>query len=160
MEERITYRIATQEKEFKEGISLFREYANYLNIDFSFQNFDEELLSVDKKYGSPEGGLIIAYCNNEAIGCVGIRFLEVGICELKRLYVKDSMRGRKVGYCLMEKSLNLVRELGYYKVRLDTLTSMKSAILLYESYGFYEIPPYCYNPLSNARYYEINLSKI
>lgn len=157
MNQEINYKIAETDKDFEDGKALFLEYATALNIDFSFQNFTAELQSVNKKYATPEGGLILAYYRNEAIGCSGIRWLEDGIGELKRLYVRDTMRGHGLGFTLMEKSLITARNLGYQKVRLDTLTSMESAIKLYETFGFYEIPGYCFNPFPNARFYEILL---
>jgi hypothetical protein len=54
---------------------LFREYSAGLNENLCFQNFDDELESPLKKYGEPEGCLLLAYINHEAAGCIALQRL-------------------------------------------------------------------------------------
>lgn len=157
MQTTIQYKIARSAEEFEHGKVMFQEYAGSLSFDISFQDFDEELENISKKYNLPTGGLVLAYQDNAVVGCAGVRFLEEGISELKRLYVSNSMRGRRIGYTLLNQSLQLGRALGYKKMRLDTIEEMTKAISMYQSAGFYEIPPYCFNPMAGAKYMEIVL---
>ncbi len=136
---------------------LFKEYANYLNIDLEFQNFNEELESLPRDYSLPEGCLLLAFYKNKLAGCVALRKFDEGICEMKRLYVRLGYRGKGIGKALAKQILNTARKLGYTHMRLDTLPFMKEAITLYLSLEFKEIDPYCYNPYECAKFFELKL---
>ena len=136
---------------------LFKEYANYLNIDLEFQNFNEELESLPGDYSLPEGCLLLAFYKNKLAGCVALRKFDEGMCEMKRLYVRSGYRGKGIGKALAKQILNTARKLGYTHMRLDTLPFMKEAITLYISLGFKEIDPYRYNPYEGAKFFELKL---
>ena len=149
---------ATTKEEFEIAKQLFEAYAKELKLDLSFQNFSQELKEIDLQYTKPQGGLFIAYDKNEKpVGCFGVREINDSICELKRMFIKMEYRGRGLGRAMMRKAIENAMYLGYQKMRLDTLASMKEAIGLYMSFGFYEIPAYRYNPIEGARYFEIDL---
>ncbi|MEL7120061.1 MAG: GNAT family N-acetyltransferase, partial [Bacteroidota bacterium] len=125
----------------------------------SFQDFEKELENIESQYSRPEGILYIAYDEKgKAMGCFGIRKWAESICELKRMYINKAYRKQGFGSTFMSKSLEVAKELGYEKMRLDTLPTMHSAIQLYEKYGFYEIEPYRFNPIGGTKYFENNLS--
>ena len=157
MEDKIKYRIACTEWDFESGKKHFEEYAHSLNVDLSFQNFSIELETIDKQYNKPEGGLLLAQDGTNAIGCAGVRKLDDQIAELKRMYVQSAYRGFQIGLRLLEHSFALAKELGYQKIRLDTLENMHKAQELYRSFGFYEIPSYRFNPLKGTIYMEMEL---
>ncbi|MFX1500161.1 MAG: GNAT family N-acetyltransferase [Promethearchaeota archaeon] len=136
---------------------LFLEYANYLNINLDFQNFDEELRTLPGNYAPPEGCLLLAYYENRLAGCVGLRKFKNDICELKRLYIRSDFRKKKIGKTLSEAIILKAKEIGYRLIRLDTLSFMKEAINLYLSLGFKIIPPYRYNPFEDAIFFELQL---
>ena len=145
--------------EFEKGKNIFREYAQELPIDLSFQDFEKELKDIEKQYSRPEGVLFIAYDGEgKTVGCFGIRKWAESICELKRMYINKSYRKKGIGKRFMSKSIEEAKALGYEKMRLDTLPSMHSAIKLYQKYGFYEIEPYRFNPIQGTKYFEVNLS--
>jgi len=137
--------------------SLFLEYAKSLDFSLCFQDFDNELENFSSQYSPPKGSLFLAFSENEAIGCVGIRHFEKGICEMKRLYVKPEYRRQKVGKELAVSAIKSGKKLGYECMRLDTLSSMQTANHLYTSLGFTEINPYRNNPIDGAIYMELNL---
>ncbi|SEJ57777.1 Acetyltransferase (GNAT) family protein [Dyadobacter sp. SG02] len=146
--------IAERDAHFDDGKELFQEYAASLPIDLAFQGFDEELETVRDQYGPPSGALVLAYAGERAVGCAGVRSKGEGIAELKRMYVRPEFRGHQLGRLLLERSVSVAKELGYRKLRLDTLASMTGARRLYESFGFEVIPAYYANPHADAIYME------
>jgi ribosomal protein S18 acetylase RimI-like enzyme len=91
------------------------------------------------------------------VGCVGLRRLEPGICEMKRLFVVDSCKGRGLGDALVREIIWYARKKGYAKMRLDTLSTMAAARSLYSQHGFVEIPQYTVNPIPEAVFMEKDL---
>jgi len=136
---------------------LFREYASYIGIDLSFQGFEEELASLPGKYAPPGGTLILARTDGSPCGCVALRPIDPGTCEMKRLYVRPQARGHRIGAELVRRVIEAAEAGGYQAMRLDTLQTMQGAIALYESFGFRDIQPYIYNPLPGARFMEKSL---
>jgi GNAT superfamily N-acetyltransferase len=136
---------------------LFMEYADALGVDLCFQGFQQELDGLPGEYAPPEGRLLLAIEDDEPVGCVAVRRLADGICEMKRLYVQPGHRGKGLGRKLAEAIIAEARAIGYKKMRLDSLTSLKEAAGLYRSLGFTEVPPYRYNPLPNAVFMELEL---
>lgn len=133
--------------------TLFREYGASLGFNLCFQGFDDELAMLPGKYALPAGGLFLAQRHDQAVGCVAFRPLKDGDCEMKRLYVRPSARGEKLGRRLAVHVCEAARSAGYRRICLDTIDSMREAITLYESLGFREIAPYVFNPIAGAKYF-------
>jgi putative acetyltransferase len=139
--------------------TLFEEYRTELGIDLCFQNFDEELKNLPAGYMPPTGALLLAKVDDEIAGCVGARKLDERVCEMKRLYMRPRFRGDKIGKSLAEIIIEEARNLGYERMRLDTLPSMTSAQKLYESLGFKLIAPYRFNPEPGTIFMELDLRR-
>ncbi|WFE92129.1 GNAT family N-acetyltransferase [Roseibium porphyridii] len=139
---------------------LFRAYVDWLDIDLSYQGFEEELAGMPGKYAPPKGALFLAKDETNAIlGCVGLRaFDENGACEMKRLYVLPKGRGRGVGAGLVERVLDAAVTAGYSEMLLDTLPSMSGAIKLYKAAGFVEVPAYYSTPIEETIFFKKDLS--
>lgn len=149
---------ATHESDYATAKKLFLEYAEQLGVDLSFQDFHTEIENVKTAYSAPSGAIILARnSSGTAVGCFAIRRFEDSIGELKRMYLRKEFQGQGVGKMMIAKSLDVARQLGYKKLRLDTLPTMHAAIKLYNQCGFYEIPAYRYNPIGGTRYFEIQL---
>ena len=148
---------AATKESIENAKTLIREYAESLEFDLGFQGFDQEMDDFPGEYAAPTGRLYIAMDHNQPVGCVALRDLGEGICEMKRLYVIPSYRGRHIGGALAKTVIKVAGELGYEWVRLDTIPSMKQANVLYKALGFREITPYRFNPIEGATFFELNL---
>ena len=131
---------------------LFREYAQWLDVDLTFQGFEEELATLPASYAAPAGALFIARIEGKLAGCVAIRAFDNTTCEMKRLFVRDQFKKQGVGRALSEAAIEEARHLGYKRIVLDTLAHMRPAIKLYTSLGFQPIAAYYDNPISDAVY--------
>lgn len=146
-------------KEINQVRKLFREYEAFLGEDLCFQSFEEELAALPGVYSPPDGDLLIGIIGKRVMGCVAVRRLDDGVCEMKRLFVRQEARGKGLGRELAVSVMEVARKLGYSMMKLDTLERLTEAINLYESLGFYRIEPYYENPLSGVLYWEINLNR-
>lgn len=137
---------------------LFLEYAKSLGFSLCFQNFDQELASLPGDYAPPEGRLWLVNWNGQPAGCVALHKITTEICEMKRLYIRPQFRGKGLGRELAEKIIAEAKQIGYKKLRLDTVEPvMKTAVAMYRTLGFREIAPYRPNPIEGALYMELEL---
>ena len=135
----------------------FRNYAAGFGLDLSFQNFDAEMASLPGEYIAPEGCLFYAEWDGAPAGCVGIRPVSGEICELKRLYVEPALRKQGIGRALVLAAIRAARQIGYRRVLLDTLPTMRMAVRLYRELGFTEAPAYFTTPLEGAQFLALDL---
>ena len=136
---------------------LFREYQAAIAVDLCFQGFEAELAGLPGAYAPPRGTILLARAGRAPVGVVALRPLEPGICEMKRLYVRGTVRGQRLGRRLAEDIVAAARRLGYSRMRLDTLRDMHEAHRLYETLGFRPIAPYNDNPMAGVRHMELML---
>jgi len=134
------------------------EYSNSLGFSLCFQDFDRELAELPGDYSPPDGRLLLAEYEGQLAGCVGLHRLEPEICEMKRLYLRPTFRGKGLGRSLAERVIAEARAIGYVRMRLDTVEPiMKDAVAMYRRLGFKEITPYRPNPITGAMYMELEL---
>ena len=128
--------------------TLFREYADGLDVDLAFQGFEQELADPLALYE------LVLLADG---GCVALRRIDERTCEMKRLYVRETARGSGLGRRLAEAVVAEARARGYERMLLDTLPSMAAAQGLYASLGFRETEPYRHNPVPGATFLELRL---
>ena len=149
---------ANSENDIEHARTLFQEYQTGLGISLCFQNFDHELKNLPGDYAPPDGRLLLALDNDQIAGCIAMRKLGDGVCEMKRLFVRPAYRGTGLGRVLASSLIDEARKLGYTHMRLDTLPGrMDKAIALYRSIGFVEIEPY-YTSVEGAKFMELDLA--
>jgi GNAT superfamily N-acetyltransferase len=150
---------ATTDEHINATRTLFQEYEAGLGISLCFQNFEQELKNLPGDYASPDGRLLLVVEDDELAGCIAMRKLSDGVCEMKRLFVRPGYRASGLGRFLAESIIDEARKLGYTHMRLDTIPGkMDKAIALYQSLGFGEIEPYRENPVAGAKFMELKLA--
>jgi GNAT superfamily N-acetyltransferase len=156
--ERFSIVQAESQAQIAQARELFLEYAQSLGFSLCFQNFDKELAGLPGDYAPPEGRLLLARYASRVAGCVALHRLENDVCEMKRLYVRPEFRGKRLGRALGESVIAEARNIGYHRMRLDTVEPiMGDAAAMYRKMGFKEIPPYRPNPIAGAIYMELEL---
>ena len=133
--------------------AVFREYFAWLGPEGWFSDIETELAALPGGYDA----ILVARDGEEIAGCVALRPLEDGVCEMKRLYVRPSARGAGTGRALVEASIARAQELGYATMRLDTLPTMDAARALYLALGFRRIERYNDNPIEGVLFFELAL---
>lgn len=149
--------VATPGIELDAVRDLFLEYAGSLNFNLCFQDFDTEIEGLPGGYAPPAGTLLLARVEGEIAGCVGVRPLDAGRCEMKRLYAREQFRGTGLGRRLAEQAIAFAREAGYQRMVLDTLPQMMAATRLYRELGFTRCAPYYDNTPINSTCLELSL---
>lgn len=141
--------------DLKRTRELFLEYEQSLPFDLSFQDFRGELAALPGRYTPPDGQLLLACLDGRPAGCVALRRIGDGTCEMKRLYVRPEFRRRGAGRALARTIIEEARRIGYKRMRLDTV--LEPAKSLYRSLGFIEIPPYQHVPVKGVTFMELVL---
>ena len=137
---------------------IFRAYADSLGIDLAFQDFEGELAELPGKYSAPDGRVLLAWQEGQAVGCVAMRPMGEGACEMKRLFVQPLGRGQGLGRRLAEAICAAAKAAGYRRIRLDTMPSMSTAQDIYLAMGFKPIAAYVFNPIEGTKYLELDLA--
>ncbi|HEV2854381.1 MAG TPA: GNAT family N-acetyltransferase [Thermoanaerobaculia bacterium] len=148
---------AESREQVAEVRALFEEYASSLGFGLGFQDFTAELAGLPGAYAPPRGRLLLAFHGGRPAGCVALRELDDGVCEMKRLYVRPDFRDLRIGRALAEAVIAEARGIGYSRMRLDTVPAMERARGLYRALGFREIPPYRFNPVPGTAFLELTM---
>lgn len=144
-------------RDLAEVRKLFVEYADGLDVDLGFQDFESELAALPGKYAPPAGRLLLAWLDGTVVGGVALRPLTPAICEMKRLYVRPQARGTRLGRRLAERICAEARGAGYKRICLDTLPTMIAAQRLYAALGFVPVEPYVFNPIAGTKFLALDL---
>jgi ribosomal protein S18 acetylase RimI-like enzyme len=154
--------LALSDETISQARNLFREYASTIGVEVCLGDFERETATLPGLYAPPGGRLLLAIEESfgspgEAIGCVGLRRFDQAVGEMKRLYVRSSLRGKGAGAQLVRSLIAEARSIGYQRMVLDTLPSMEAAQKLYRTLGFREIAAYQKNPIPDSLFFEFLL---
>lgn len=138
-------------------LDIWREFIANSPVNLDYQGNDAEFVNLPGKYAAPKGCVLLADRGGEIEGCIALREVSADICEMKRLYVRPSARGRKVGYKLVERLIEEARLAGYCEMRLDVQEKSVSARKLYETLGFIAAEPISFNPVLGASFLGLHL---
>jgi GNAT superfamily N-acetyltransferase len=152
-------RLAASPADWDLARALFRAYEREVDAACCFEGFEQELAAIDRRYSAPEGRLLLAFADGAGVGCAGLRRIEEGVAEGRRLYLRPEYRGRGLGGALVLALLDEARLAGFRALRLETLPGkMSAAAAMYRQLGFREIPPYVRRPVAGALYMELALA--
>lgn len=141
--------------DFAAAKSLILEYADFLGEDLCFQGFAEEMARFPATYEA----VLLARVGDKPAATVGLRRLDFGACEMKRLFARPAFRGLGLGAALCAALIELARTRGFAVMRLDTLARLDAAAALYRRLGFVEIAPYYDNPIGGVLFMELELNR-
>jgi len=116
---------------------------------------DPEVDAMTAAYAGADAAYFVASLKGVVVGGAGIGPLEggpSGVCELRKMYLREHTRGHGLGRQLMEHSLAVAREVGYERCYLETLEHMSDARRLYELNGFVPLN----EPLGNTGHCRCN----
>jgi putative acetyltransferase len=86
--------------------------------------------------------VVIAYENDEAVGCGAIKEYEPGVMEVKRMFVPPEKRGNGIASRVLKELETWAKEQGYKKCILETGKKQPEAIALYTKNNYALIPNY------------------
>jgi len=120
---------------------------------------DHEIEHLPGVYGPPRGDIVLAFADDKLVACGALREVGPKVGEIRRVYVRADHRGPGFGPRLTRALLDRARELGYDRIRVDTLPTMSAAIQFYQEMGFTPIPAYWSHPVPEALFFEYDLTK-
>ena len=126
------------------AVSEALQRAYFADIAARYPGWSPDLIpSADPaEVAAPVGAWVVAYLDGEPVGCGGVKRLDAGAAELKRIYLAASARGHGLGRRLLAQLEQHARELGYDRLRLDTGDRQPEAFGLFRSAGYVEIADY------------------
>lgn len=86
--------------------------------------------------------VVVAYLNNEAVGCGAIKEYAPGIMEVKRMFVPLEKRGQGIASLVLKELERWAAEMGYTSCILETGLKQPEAIALYKKNQYQQIPNY------------------
>lgn len=139
------------------------EQVTYKWTDASNADFKRFYLITEEYYNSIVGGrrnrsgfvpynlsesiqyVLIAYINDSAVACGGMKRYSDSDAEIKRVWVEPEFRGKHIASAMMDLIEEKANECGFKRTILQTRESMTAAVGLYERRGYHRTenyPPY------------------
>jgi putative acetyltransferase len=143
-----------QYRSFQPGdeASFLRLNEEWIMRYFVLEDKDREVLGDPVKYIlSPGGRIIFATIEDEPVGCCALAPIEPGVCEVAKMAVTESCRGRGIGRKILLAIIAQARQMGAHRLYLETNSNLPSATHLYASVGFQHVPPERLKPSLYAR---------
>lgn len=153
----LSIKVAATPAEIEAVRQLFLEYGKARNFDAALGDFHAELAGLPGKYAQPNGCLLLATFDGQAVGCIAYRKIGDDVCEIKRMYVSPTFRGNGISKKLIHTLIKQARQANYRLMRLDSHPSMHTAQAIYKSFGFQAIDRYNDNPIPGILFFELEI---
>jgi GNAT superfamily N-acetyltransferase len=125
-----------------EALELVAAMEAWVTENFGPTTPDRTSTVAAEEMAPPDGVFVVVYEDGEAVAGGGVRRLGDDVGEIKRMFVAPRARGRGYGRRVLEELEAAAVELGYRRLRLDTAQSLTTAMALYRSAGYRDIPDY------------------
>lgn len=122
------------------GVSLAEALAGEYLLRYQEEDVQDGLAT--DQLTPPDGTFLVAWLDDVAVGCGGLRRIDEKVGEIKRMYVAETARRRGVAHALLTTLESTARALGYERLILETGTKQPEAMTLYSSRGYELIEPY------------------
>ncbi|MFJ1954524.1 GNAT family N-acetyltransferase [Streptomyces microflavus] len=103
---------------------------------------DDPTATPSSNFRKPDGLFLIARSGPMTVGCGGIRQLEPGTAEIKRMYVISHARGTGAGRAILQALEDTAQQWDARRIVLETGAGNHAALALYERAGYVRIEPY------------------
>lgn len=165
-EPRATYRSASWPEDLSAVKKLFEEYRDWLaehrdlapgsqeRVRSGLALVDRLISELPDPYIPPKGDILLWRDGEAVVACGALRELEPRVAEIRRIYVRPDYRGTKFGRPFALTLVARARELGYHRLKVDTLPSMQAAIQFYQEVGFRPTAPFWPHPVADALFFE------
>lgn len=120
----------------------FQELVKQLDRDLQIRDGDDQLFYAQFNKIDNIQHVVVAYIENEAIGCGAIKEFSIDAMEVKRMFVRIAKRGRGIAKQILVELEDWTKELGYKKCVLETGKKNPEAMSLYLKSGYKIIPNY------------------
>lgn len=122
-------------------LQLVKEALAQYGLTVDPEKTDADLSDIQAAYLSGGGAFRILECDGEVAGSYGLCPITRHTCELRKMYLRPSLKGCGMGTRLLEDALRLAKELGFSEITLETNTRLKEALGLYRKHGFETFTP-------------------
>ena len=124
-------------RELPAALEIFRAYVASPSVSLDWQGHAAEFADLAAHYGPPHGCLVLAWRGDTVLGCAALRRVDEHTGELKRVYVRPTARGLRLGEHLVQAVLSLAEEEPEIKVvELTVSANSLGAQALYRRCGF------------------------
>lgn len=97
---------------------------------------DDDLLDIEAAYNAQGTHLWVLIENHSIIGTTALLRIDEQTCELRKMYLLPSVRGRGFGSKLVDFCIDEARARGFRRIQLETAEALTDAMRLYERRGF------------------------
>ncbi len=97
---------------------------------------DLDLSDLENFYFLKGGYFEVCEINDKVVGTWGLSPLDSQSCELRKMYLSSSQRGKGLGIAMLERVVKKANEMGFRRIELETASALRQAINLYVKYGF------------------------
>ena len=118
-------------------------YLAHIGEALDGEGLDHDIAHWEGQYDGVAGALLVVQSPaGQIVGTAGLRRLDPGVGEVKRMWVRPECQGQGLGGRLLRRCLDEALRRGWHVLRLDTERRMEAALRLYRGAGFTEIADY------------------